>query len=117
MALDGIDLPEGWKSYGVVPFAEPEDIPDDERQVWLCEDVVQIQCPDDYYIDVGWYPRNLRVGRLPGAFHCVIVKGGTPESWDDPIVELITLRTADVQKWLITAVEMVKGFLQGGGLA
>ena len=53
-------------------------LPLDEQTSSLQEDLIQIQLPHNYILDIGWYPSE----NPHGAFHLYLVK---EQNWEVPI--------------------------------
>ena len=70
----------------------------------LREDLMQVEYPDNYVIDVGWDPSF----DLNGTFRILVIKDG---DWENPVYAHHTTNLNDLRKLLENAVSLIESKL------
>lgn len=99
--LKNINLRSGKITYD--GFYIDFDLPLEEQELILQQDMVQIQFPQRYVVDVGWYPMM----DANGICKIVVIKNS---DWDNPILERVI--SADQIKTFYQQLDEVIQFVE-----
>lgn len=92
---------------GVVRYNPYRLSPDDMTDIkWLNEDMLQVEYPENYLIDVGWYGSS---ETLKGVFKICIIKDC---NWDKPIFQQEYRSVSELYMGMEEAIHQVRTILK-----
>jgi hypothetical protein len=88
---------------GIVKYNSYKLSPDDMTDIkWLNEDLMLVEYPGNYLLDVGWYGRAMT---LNGVFIIYIIKDC---KWDNPVYRREYRSVSELYKGMEEAIKRVK---------
>lgn len=83
-----------------IDFAHPLN----EQEDKLLEDLLQIEFPNNYLLDVGWYPEC----EIEGQFILTLIKNF---DWQKPIYKYSCVSEEDLKKSYQVALDLISGII------
>lgn len=98
--MDIFDIKQGKIKYD--NFNIDFTMPLNEQEDDLLEDLLQIEFPNNYLLDVGWYPEN----DIEGQFVLTLIKNF---DWQNPIYKYSCTSGVDLKKAYEVALDIING--------